>query len=127
MDTVVSLLTADEERELELVGEAQEAKAQGMSFVSLPILDRQVPSSETELTATLELLDAQLSQGKNAVIHCRQGIGRSGLVAACLLVTKGLSPQEAVKRVSAARDTRVPETPEQRSWIDHYAALLARH
>jgi hypothetical protein len=47
------------------------------------------------------------------------------LVAACLLVTKGLTPDAAVKTLSAARGTAVPATAEQRHWIDHYAAVLA--
>jgi hypothetical protein len=47
------------------------------------------------------------------------------LVAACLLVTKGLDPQPAVESVSAARGVAVPETREQRQWIDHYAAISA--
>jgi protein-tyrosine phosphatase len=68
-----------------------------------------VPDSEAEIVAALEKLDADLSSGKNVAVHCRQGIGRTGLVAACLLVTKGWNP----------------ETAEQRRWIDRYAEILA--
>jgi protein-tyrosine phosphatase len=125
IDTVLSLLTSDEEQDLDLKLEQREAKARGMKFVSLPIPDRQVPNSESEVSATLERLDADLTAGKNVVVHCRQGIGRTGLVAACLLVTKGMTPEAAVRTVSAARGTPVPETDEQRRWVDHYAAILA--
>jgi protein-tyrosine phosphatase len=125
IDTVLSLLTPEEEQDLDLKREAHEAKARGMKFASLPIPDRQVPNSESEVSATLDRLDADLSTGKNVVVHCRQGIGRTGLVAACLLVTKGLSPEAAVKALSSARGNPVPETAEQRLWIDHYAAVLA--
>lgn len=125
IDTVVSLLTAEEEQDLDLENEAREVKARGMKFISLPIPDRQVPRSESEVAAALEKLDADLSSRKNVVVHCRQGIGRTGLVGACLLVTKGLSPGAAVESLSAARGLRVPETDEQRRWIDHYAAVLA--
>ena len=125
IDTVTSLLTPEEERDLDLKREAHEARTQGMKFVSLPIPDRQVPNSESEVSAILDRLDADLAAGKNIVVHCRQGIGRSGLVAACLLVTKGVTPEAAVKTLSAARGAQVPETAEQRRWIDHYAAVLA--
>jgi protein-tyrosine phosphatase len=125
IDTVLSLLTPQEEQELDLKREADEAKARGMKFVSLPIPDRQVPNSESEVSAVLDRLDADLSAGKNVVVHCRQGIGRTGLVAACLLVTKGLTAKAAVKAISAARGNPVPETEEQRHWIDRYAAVLA--
>jgi protein-tyrosine phosphatase len=125
IDTVLSLLTPDEELDLDLKSEAQEVKASGMRFLSLPIPDRQVPASVTEVAGALEKLAADLAAGKNAVIHCRQGIGRTGLVAACLLITKGLNPKAAVQRLSVARGARVPETPGQRRWIDDYAAILA--
>ncbi|MGA9863256.1 MAG: dual specificity protein phosphatase family protein [Terriglobales bacterium] len=125
IDTVLSLLTPEEEQELDLKREEHEATARGMNFASLPIPDRQVPNSESEVSAALDRLDPDLSAGKNVVIHCRQGIGRTGLVAACLLVTKGMTSEAAVKTLSAARGTAVPETGEQRRWIDHYAAVLA--
>ncbi len=91
IDTVLSLLTPEEEQELDLKNEAREVKQQRMSFLSLPIPDRDVPRVESQVRAAVEKIDADLSSGKNVVIHCRQGIGRSGLVAACLLITKGLS------------------------------------
>jgi protein-tyrosine phosphatase len=122
---VFSLLTADEERDLDLTNEAAEVKARGMKFTSLPVPDRGVPNSESELAAALEEVDADLMSGRNVVIHCRQGIGRSGLATACLLVTKGLDSKSAVERISAARGVKVPETADQLHWIEHYAALLA--
>lgn len=125
VNTILSLLTAEEERDLDLENERSEAKRQGLNFQSFPILDRQVPTSEAGLAAALEELDADLSAGRNAVVHCRQGIGRTGLVASCLLLGKGFDPGAAVNRVTAARGISVPETTEQREWLDHYAAVLA--
>jgi protein-tyrosine phosphatase len=93
--------------------------------VSFPILDRQTPESEDELAQTLAKVEAELAVGRNVVLHCRQGIGRTGLVAACLLLTKGLDPETAVNRISAARGIPVPETQEQRRWIDRYAGTFA--
>ena len=95
-----------------------------MRFLSLPIPDRDVPRVESQVRAAVEKIDADLSSGKNVVIHCRQGIGRSGLVAACLLITKGLSSGAAIDGLSAARGVEIPETSEQRQWIAHYAATL---
>jgi len=124
INAVLSLLTPDEEKDLNLDREADEVKALGMDFTSFPIPDRQIPKSETKWAEALERVASDLSAGKNVLVHCRQGIGRSGLVAASLLVKKGMSPGAAVELVSAARGLTVPETAEQRDWIDHYAAAL---
>jgi protein-tyrosine phosphatase len=42
-----------------------------MKFLSLPIPDRQVPNSESEVSAALDRFDTDLSAGKNVVVHCR--------------------------------------------------------
>jgi protein-tyrosine phosphatase len=124
VSTICSLLQRDEELDLDIAKEADHAKALGMGFLSFPIADRQVPDSECNFTTALELLDRELEAGRNVVLHCRQGIGRTGLVAACLLLTKGLDAETAVERLTAARRVPIPETPEQRQWIDHYAAMF---
>jgi protein-tyrosine phosphatase len=123
-DTVLSLLTPEEEKDLDLRQEAGEAKQLGMDFTSFPIPDRQIPRLEARWADILERVTRTLSEGKNVVVHCRQGIGRSGLLAACLLVRKGVSPGAAVEMVTAARGVSIPETTEQRDWIDHYAAAV---
>jgi protein-tyrosine phosphatase len=126
VDVVLSLLTAEEEDDLGLGNEREVAGRSGMAFLNLPIPDRDVPNSETELTGILESLNENLSSSRNVVIHCRQGVGRSGLVAACLLASKGLNPESAVQQISVARGLAIPETQEQRDWINHYVAVLSK-
>jgi len=126
ISSVLSLLTPEEENDLDLRDEGRETKRQGLDFISFPIPDLHVPGSEAKLAEVLNKVGATLSAGKNVVVHCRQGIGRSGLVAACLLVRNGMSPGAAVEKVSAARGVSVPETPEQREWVDHYAAAFTK-
>ncbi|MDP2708210.1 MAG: hypothetical protein Q8O70_12020, partial [Burkholderiales bacterium] len=65
-----------------------------------------------------------LAEGKNLAIHCRQGIGRSALLAACLLIMTGVDPDTAFQRLSAARGCAVPETAEQREWVRKFAQEL---
>lgn len=125
-DAILSLLTAEEERDLNLVQERTEARKQGLKFLSLPIPDRDVPQSETNLNETLRQTGSVLSSGKNLLIHCRQGIGRSGLIAACLLIRAGMSPGAAVEVISSARGVTVPETNEQRDWIERFAPAITK-
>src|SRR6478672_6034087 len=82
IDKVISLLTEEEERELELLNEASETRKQGMAFVSYPIADRGIPSNTSTLFNLLESTHQDLQRGNSVLVHCRQGIGRTGLIAA---------------------------------------------
>ncbi len=124
VDVIVSLLTAEEERDLNLDAEEQYSEADGMVFISFPIADRSAPESQADASRLIEKLNSRLTVGENVVVHCRQGIGRSGLLAACLLITAGRSPDLAIAHLSAIRGAAIPETAEQSRWIDHYAATL---
>lgn len=126
IEAVLSLLTPEEQKELELQDEANEVREQGLKFSSFPIPDMQVPRTEAKLAEVLDNMTANLSAGRNVLVHCRQGIGRTGLMAACLLIKSGMSPGAAVESVSAARGLAVPETPEQREWIERYAPALTK-
>jgi protein-tyrosine phosphatase len=112
----------------ELVEEASMCRAQGIRFVGFPVVDRGVPSSLLEAVDLLKDLREDLHAGKTVVLHCRQGIGRSSLIAAALLVTAGIDPQAAFSAVGSARQLAVPETREQRLWVerlwsDHWALV----
>jgi hypothetical protein len=43
-------------------------------------------------------------------------VGRSGVLAACVLAALGEDPDRAFDRVSRARGCPVPDTAEQRAW-----------
>ena len=122
LSVVVSLLEEDEAAELGLAHEDQAAASNGIRFVSFPIPDRGVPSSRQRAVALLADLVAALDDGNNVAIHCRQGIGRSGLIAAGALVIAGMGGNRAIEVVSAARGLTVPETAAQSRWIDRLAS-----
>ena len=127
IDMVVSLLTPDEIAEFDLQDEKEVCEAYGIEFVSFPIPDRGVPASRRSATDLVHKLDRALSDGKKIALHCRQGVGRSALVAACLLVASGAEPHRAFESISAARGCSVPDTPEQEQWVADYAPELALH
>jgi len=125
IDVVVSLLEPEEAAGLDLESEKARSEAAGIQFFSFPIVDRSIPAPSSDVHGFLRLIRAKLSEGKNTAIHCRQGVGRAGLIAAALLIEQGLSPAEAIRRVSDTRRVSIPETEEQRAWIDSFAATLA--
>ncbi len=122
VNVVVSLLTDDEVQDLALENEAFECEEAGIQFISFPIVDRSVPVSEGRAVRLIERLEAELQSGRTVVVHCRQGVGRSGLIAASLLVARGAHPDSAMKQISAVRGAVVPETTEQENWIATFAS-----
>ncbi len=124
-EVIISLLTKDEIAALDLNQEAEFCHNYGLQFIAFPIEDRSVPSSWRQTLDFVRNLDYALTEGKSLLIHCRQGIGRAALIAACLLVLSGEEPETAFQRVSAARSVSVPETSEQRKWVIKFAQTLA--
>jgi protein-tyrosine phosphatase len=121
---VLSLLTREEIDELSLSHEEGLARANGLQYLSFPVPDRDVPSSKEAFYNLIVKLAEQLAEGRNVAVHCRQGIGRAGLVAACLLILSGMDPEAAIRQVSAARACPVPETPEQQQWTMGFAKWM---
>lgn len=125
VNVVVSLLTPDEENDLGLADEEKLSRAEGLHFHRLPIPDRGVPSSRSELADLLHSVEDALQGGKSVTIHCRQGIGRSSLVAASLVLDAGETPDEACQKIAEIREAPVPETTEQCGWVARFAGDLA--
>jgi protein-tyrosine phosphatase len=71
--------------------------------LSFPIEDRSVPLSLAAFDKFLNDLNKRLSEGKRVAIHCRAGIGRSTIIAACLLLWNGFSAGAAFEAVEKAR------------------------
>ena len=122
VDVLVSLLTPEETEEEELQQEADLCAQNGIEFISFPIPDRAVPPRDGTFTRFLHGLLERLAEGKRVAVHCWAGIGRSGLVAACLLVAHKVPLAAAVRAVSLARGWPIPDTEEQLEWAAEFAA-----
>ena len=120
VDTLVSLLPPDQATMLFLADEPTAAYRAGLAFHSLPVPDFGVPDHAAFARPLRELSD-QLTAGRHVVVHCWGGVGRSSMIAAALLVIRGSTPEAAWHRVAYARGVPVPETDEQRDWVDALA------
>jgi len=121
VDVLVSLQPENEQEEVGLTGEAEAAARHGIEFRHLPIPDLGVPTPE-EVAPLVDALVEHLRAGRHVAIHCFAGIGRSSVVAAATLISLGATAEDACTVISAARGFRVPETYEQRSWLDDWEA-----
>jgi protein-tyrosine phosphatase len=124
VDSILSHLSREEETDLDLEEERRLALASGIKFHSFPVPDREPPGSAAEAAGIYEQIGQEMNGGATVLVHCRQGIGRAALTAICLLILRGISVDEAIRIVSEARGVSVPETEEQRQWIERFAARL---
>lgn len=125
IDIVISLLTPNEEAELDLTNEKKLCQKYDMQFYSFPIADRGTPSTLKETMILLKKSEKALEAGKTVAIHCRQGIGRSAMIAASLLIASGIDVEDAFHVISEARGYAVPDTVQQKEWTKKLRTILA--
>lgn len=117
VDVLVSMLSHQELDELGLAEEASAAGTVGIRFLSLPTPDRGLPETRA-FRALVDDLVAAMDTGNHVVVHCRMGIGRSSIVAAAVLMARGSGAREAWSAISSARGLEVPDTEQQRQWVE---------
>lgn len=118
---LVSLLEPAEQWALDLADEPMQAQAAGVHFLSCPIPDRRVPPFAAPTFAFIADLATRVTNGQHVAIHCRLGIGRSGLMAASVLVQLGAMPDQAFAMLTRVRGLTVPDTQEQVAWVQAFA------
>ncbi|WP_338815235.1 dual specificity protein phosphatase family protein [Bernardetia sp. Wsw4-3y2] len=126
LNILVSLLTREESFDLGLQNEKSICEKYAIDFISLPIIDRSVPTEKQtaqirELAKKLvERINNILDKNEKIIIHCRAGIGRAGMLCSAILIEQGVSNLKAIEKISDARGLRIPDTEEQKNWIMKY-------
>lgn len=116
---VITLMEQYELEALQVASLGQAVQARGMEWWHLPIRDVDVPDDRFR-AAWADLggaLHARLSRGERVLIHCRGGLGRTGLLAAQILVERGDTPADAITAVRKARPGAI-ETFEQEDYVE---------
>jgi len=115
---IVTLNESDELHGLGLPDLGDHAMDAGFWWRHLPITDMQPPDESFEDIWSVEgkQLVASLIAGERIVIHCLAGLGRTGTIAARLLVDMGMAPALAVAEVRKVRP-RAIQTEDQEKYI----------
>jgi ADP-ribosyl-[dinitrogen reductase] hydrolase len=117
-----AVVTLIEAHEFEMLGVERlpgAVRDAGMEWLHLPIRDVDVPDAHFEASwaSVGGRLGNRLRNGERVLVHCRGGLGRTGMVAARLLVeVAGATPQQALDDVREVRHGAV-ETPAQEAWV----------
>tara|TARA_R110002074_G_scaffold3129_1_gene16933 strand:- start:2147 stop:2647 length:501 start_codon:yes stop_codon:yes gene_type:complete len=119
LDTVVSMLPVEEAAMLGLGSEEATCARAGIIFLSSPIRDFGLPEIVV-FDALVQQIADMLRDGKHVAVHCRAGIGRSGMATAATLIALGLDAGSAVRQVTQARGGSIPDTVEQGRFIADY-------
>lgn len=105
VEAVLTLMTPLELEKNALSNIGTSVKAKGMSWFHLPIADDEAPDAvflktwETAGPAIHRLIE----QGKTIAVHCKGGSGRTGIVAAQILLERGESIKPVIGRIKKLR------------------------
>jgi hypothetical protein len=97
----------------------------GLEILRFAIPDMGVPreAESQEFAIFIREVVSRLEAGKTVVVHCRGGLGRTGVVAACVLVALGNHDADgAIQEVRRARRGTV-QTGEQVEFVRRFGVM----
>lgn len=113
VDILVNLMEEDEGLRYQMDEYDELAQQAALTVRRYPIEDQKVPTDFATFSTLVNELYGDLRAGKTVVVHCLGGLGRSGTLAACLLIRAGMGADEAIaltrKCRSGAIEGRQPE------------------
>ena len=124
-NTVVTLV---EDNEIEKLCDkkffVRKIYSHNLKWIHMPIVDLKSPDHKfmDKWQTTKVLLKNDLIEGKNTILHCMGGKGRSGTIAALLLIEFGEKHKEAIEIVREKRKGAI-ETKEQEDFILSYKSI----
>jgi hypothetical protein len=104
-----------------------------VQYHRLPIPDHGLPADPAVMRAILECILDALRQGQCVYLHCRAGIGRTGMTVGCLLAEGGVGGEVAIEELNrlwaasprSRQWTSVPETDEQTAYVRAWSPRAA--
>ncbi len=99
-------------------------RTHGIRLLHLPTEDTCAIAQE-RIRHGVEFVNEGLDRGEKVLVHCQHGIGRSALLAVCVLISRGDPPLVALERAKQARPVVSP-SPDQLRAVVSFAARVKR-
>lgn len=90
-------------------------EAAGIDLLHLPTTDMQAASNK-HLEQGVAFVRERARCGDKVLIHCQHGIGRSALLALCVLVDSGWRPLDALVHLKNRREVVSPSRSQYEGW-----------
>jgi rhodanese-related sulfurtransferase len=123
-DLVLSLVEEDEAERAGAPDLSARFKREAIACLRAPIVDYGNPDEAFEIRWAdhRDRALGLLAEGGKVLVHCRGGQGRSGTIAAALLIASGMAPADAIAEVRRSRPAAI-ETEGQEIWLHTRAAI----
>jgi protein-tyrosine phosphatase len=92
-------------------------RAAGIELLHLPTPDME-PARPAELDKGVAFVREHSGRGERVLIHCQHGIGRSALLALCVLVDAGREPLAAIEHAKDRRERISPSPSQFAGWCE---------
>ncbi|MGH8385882.1 MAG: cyclin-dependent kinase inhibitor 3 family protein [Pseudomonas sp.] len=118
---LLTLMPVEELSQNEVANLPEQCLQRGIEWFHLPVEDDEAPGEPFQAAweTNRERIKQLLIEGKNIAIHCKGGSGRTGLIAAQLLIECGVPFREAISEVQALRP-RAIQHPAHINYISQF-------
>lgn len=117
--SLISLLEEEESPNYDI----EEVEKMGFKRYSIPIKDFSAPT-KSQFKEFLKVLSEALIRGK-VLVHCMGGKGRTGTMAAAYWICKGLSAEEAIKKIKKSNQNAIENKEQENSLHKNQAFIVS--
>ncbi len=120
---IITLMPKEEMQRFNAVSLPEICEQNAIRWIHLPIEDNTAPQAEFQASwqQHREYLHQLLAQEGTVAIHCKGGSGRTGLMAAIILIEQGMPLEEVISSVQALRPKAL-KVPAHHAYISQLAS-----